>query len=157
MLRCHRYPEVEEPLTKGKVRVPKSEEKLEGIVHAAGVGAATGIQIVLLIAANLIALLALLYAVNAGLTWIGNFITIQNLTLQLITGYILVPVAWLIGADNKDLVNVGQLIATKLWANEFVAYQDMMAIVKQGGLSQRSISVTTYALCGFSNLGSIGK
>ncbi|SAL98983.1 hypothetical protein [Absidia glauca] len=151
-----RYPEVEEPLTKGKVRVPKSEEKLEGIVHAAGVGAATGIQIVLLIAANLIALLALLYAVNAGLTWIGNFITIQNLTLQLITGYILVPVAWLIGADNKDLVNVGQLIATKLWANEFVAYQDMMAIVKQGGLSQRSISVTTYALCGFSNLGSIG-
>ncbi|KAI8096920.1 Na+ dependent nucleoside transporter C-terminus-domain-containing protein [Halteromyces radiatus] len=151
-----RYPETQESITKGTVRVPKSEEKLEGIVHAAGVGAATGVQIVLLIAANLIALLALLYAVNAGLTWIGNFITIQQLTLQLITGYILVPVAWLIGADNKDLVNVGGLIATKIWANEFVAYQEMMALVKQGVLTPRTISVTTYALCGFSNLGSIG-
>ncbi|ORZ20361.1 Na+ dependent nucleoside transporter C-terminus-domain-containing protein [Absidia repens] len=151
-----RYPETENPITKGTVRLPKSEERLEGIVHAAGVGAATGVQIVLLIGANLIALLALLYAVNSGLTWIGNFITIQNLTLQLVTGYILVPVAWLIGADNKDLVTVGQLIATKIWANEFVAYQDMMAIVKEGGLSERSISVTTYALCGFSNLSSIG-
>ncbi|CAO3592496.1 unnamed protein product [Absidia cylindrospora] len=151
-----RYPETENPITKGTVRLPKSEERLEGIVHAAGVGAATGVQIVLLIGANLIALLALLYAVNSGLTWIGNFITIQNLTLQLVTGYILVPVAWLIGADNKDLVTVGQLIATKIWANEFVAYQDMMAIIKEGGLSERSISVTTYALCGFSNLSSIG-
>ncbi|CAO3613473.1 unnamed protein product [Cunninghamella blakesleeana] len=150
-----RYPETEEPITKGEVRVPKNSEKLEGIVHAAGVGAATGIQICLLIAANLIALLALLYAVNAGLTWLGNFLTIQNLTLQLITGYILVPVAWLIGADNKDLVTVGQLMATKLWANEFVAYMDMTTL-PQNTLSNRSISVTTYALCGFANLGSIG-
>lgn len=41
--------------------------------------------------ANLISLLALLYAVNAGLTWIGNFLTFENLTLQLITDYILYP------------------------------------------------------------------
>ncbi|CAO3633801.1 unnamed protein product [Cunninghamella echinulata] len=151
-LRC---PETEESLTKGKVRVPKSVEKLEGIVHAAGVGAATGIQIVLLIAANLIALLALLYAVNTGLTWIGKFITIENLTLQLITGYLLVPVAWLIGADTKDLVTVGQLIATKIWANEFVAYREL-TLLPEGTLSNRTILVTTYALCGFANLGSIG-
>ncbi|CAO3644091.1 unnamed protein product [Cunninghamella echinulata] len=149
-----RYPETEEPLTKGEVRVPQSEEKLEGIVHAAGIGAATGIQICLLIAANIIALLALLYAVNSGLTWVGNFLTIHELTLQLVTGYILVPVAFFIGADKKDLVTVGQLIATKLWANEFVAYIDMIAL--KDTLTKRSLSVTTYALCGFANLGSIG-
>ncbi|CAO3648206.1 unnamed protein product [Cunninghamella blakesleeana] len=150
-----RYPETEEPLTKGEVRVPKRIEKLEGIVHAAGVGAATGMQIVLLIAANLIALLALLYAVNTALTWIGNFLTIENLTLELITGYVLVPVAWLIGCDNKDLVTVGQLIATKIWANEFVAYMKLTSL-PPGTLTARSITVTTYALCGFANLGSIG-
>ncbi|KAI8062413.1 Na+ dependent nucleoside transporter C-terminus-domain-containing protein [Gongronella butleri] len=150
-----RYPEEDEPVTKGEVRVPGSEEKLVGIVHAAGVGAATGIQIAMLIAANLIALLALLGAVNGGLTWLGNFLNIQNLTLQLITGYVLVPIAWMIGASNKDLVTVGQLMATKLWANEFVAYGDMTAL-PHGTLTDRSITVLTYALCGFANLGSIG-
>ncbi|ORX50509.1 hypothetical protein DM01DRAFT_1324925 [Hesseltinella vesiculosa] len=150
-----RYPETDTPVTRGEVRVPESEEKLVGIVHAAGIGAATGIQIALLIAANLIALLALLGAVNGGLTWLGDFLTIQNLTLQLITGYVLVPIAWMIGADNKDLVEVGQLMATKLWANEFVAYKQMTSLA-QGTLSNRSLIVTTYALCGFANLGSIG-
>ncbi|KAG1050729.1 hypothetical protein G6F43_007018 [Rhizopus delemar] len=150
-----RMPEVDEPLTANTISVPPNDDRPSNILHAAGIGATTGINIVLLMIANLISLLALLYAVNAGLTWIGNFITIENLTLQLITGYIFVPVAWLIGIENKDVVTVGQIMATKIWANEFVAYQALITTYK-GILSERSILITTYALCGFANLGSVG-
>ena len=151
-----RYPETEESMTKNGTDVlDHANGETTNILHAAGKGAAVGINIVFLIMANLISLLAILYAVNSFLTWLGNFITIQNLTLQLITGYIFVPVAWLMGADNKDLVSVGRLLATKIWANEFVAYQEMTTIYK-GVLSARSEIVAVYALCGFANLGSIG-
>ncbi|KAI9304463.1 Na+ dependent nucleoside transporter C-terminus-domain-containing protein [Cunninghamella echinulata] len=150
-----RYPEEEVPVTKGSITVPEEEEKAANILDAAGRGASIGVTIVLGIAANIITLLSLLYLVNAGLTWIGNFINIENLTIQLITGYIFVPIAWLIGIENKDVVLVGQLLALKIWANEFVAYDTMM---KQyiNMLSPRTITITTYALCGFANLGSIG-
>ncbi|KAI8369358.1 Na+ dependent nucleoside transporter C-terminus-domain-containing protein [Radiomyces spectabilis] len=151
-----RMPEVDEPLTSKEVRIPPSDEKHANILHAAGGGAAIGINIVLLMIANLVSLLALLEAVNAGLTWVGNFITIHELTLQLITGYIFVPVAWLIGVDNQDLVKVGQLLAWKIWANEFVAYQRMVDLWEAGELTARSHLVTIYALCGFANLGSVG-
>ncbi|KAL0086392.1 Na+ dependent nucleoside transporter C-terminus-domain-containing protein [Phycomyces blakesleeanus] len=150
-----RYPEVSEPLTKGEVKMPESPEKCVNLLHAAGVGASIGMNVALLIIANLICLLALLYAVNAGLTWLGNFITIHELTLQLITGYVFVPIAWLIGADNSDLVHVGQLMAYKIWANEFVAY-DLMTTTYKDLLTPRSTIVCTYALCGFANLGSVG-
>ncbi|KAI8367483.1 Na+ dependent nucleoside transporter C-terminus-domain-containing protein [Radiomyces spectabilis] len=151
-----RYPEVDEPMTKGEVKVPESDEKAANFLHAAGTGAATGINICLLICANLISILALLYAVNAGLTWLGNFVSIQELTLQMITGYIFVPISWMIGTDTKDLVAVGQLMATKIWANEFVAYMDMMKLYQENAISERSMVVATYALCGFANLSSVG-
>ncbi|KAI8077964.1 Na+ dependent nucleoside transporter C-terminus-domain-containing protein [Gilbertella persicaria] len=149
-----RYPESEESKV-AHINEISHDKDTTNALHAAGKGAAVGINIVFLILANLIALLALLNAVNALLTWIGNFITIQNLTLQLITGYVFVPVAWLIGADDKDLVAVGTLMANKVWANEFVAYQLLTSTYKDT-LSTRSQLVVTYALCGFGNLSSVG-
>ncbi|CDS08688.1 hypothetical protein LRAMOSA10049 [Lichtheimia ramosa] len=153
-----RVPETEEPLTGGKVQLPPVDpnEKPANLLHAAGNGANLGMTIVLCIAANLIALLSLLYAVNAFLTWVGNFLTIQELTLQLITGYVFVPVAWMIGADNENLVDVGRLMALKIWANEFVAYKEMTTTYKDI-LTPRSQLISTYALCGFANLSSIGN
>ncbi|KAI9470100.1 MAG: Na+ dependent nucleoside transporter C-terminus-domain-containing protein [Benjaminiella poitrasii] len=150
-----RIPEVDESITANEVRVPPSDEKPANLLHAAGSGAATGMNIALLMCANLISLLGLLYAVNAGLTWLGNFLTIHELTLQLITGYIFVPIAWLIGVDRKDVVTVGQILATKIWANEFVAYE-LLTTTYKDVLSYRSHLITTYAVCGFANLGSVG-
>ncbi|KAI8968330.1 Na+ dependent nucleoside transporter C-terminus-domain-containing protein [Mycotypha africana] len=150
-----RVPEDDTPITAKEVRIPPSDEKPANALHAASLGAATGMNIALLMCANLISLLALLYAVNAGLTWIGKFITIHELTLQLITGYIFVPIAWLMGVENKDVVDVGRILATKIWANEFVAYSALSTTYKSI-LSERSYIITTYALCGFANLGSIG-
>ncbi|ORE23315.1 hypothetical protein BCV71DRAFT_240546 [Rhizopus microsporus] len=152
-----RYPETEESIAKHMKVIPtySASGETTNILHAAGKGAKVGIEIVFLIMANLISLLALLYAFNGFLTWLGNFLTIENLTLQLITGYVFVPIAWLIGADDKDLVSVGRLMAIKIWANEFVAYQEMITTYK-GLLSVRSQLVATYALCGFANFGSVG-
>lgn len=59
------------------------------------------------------------------------------------------------GIENKDLVSVGQLLATKLWANEFVAYNNLTTKFA-GTISLRSVTIVTYALCGFANLSSIG-
>lgn len=91
-----RYPETEESKTKhGTTDVlTQTTGESANILHAAGKGAEVGIHIVFLIMANLISLLAILYAANSFLTWLGNFLNIENLTLQLITGYIFVPVSF---------------------------------------------------------------
>lgn len=93
-----RYPETEESIAKHMKVIPtySASGETTNILHAAGKGAKVGIEIVFLIMANLISLLALLYAFNGFLTWLGNFLTIENLTLQLITGYVFVPVRFFI-------------------------------------------------------------
>lgn len=63
--------------------------------------------------------------------------------------------AWLMGVDNGDLVTVGRLMALKIWANEYMAYQTMMTTYA-GQLSERSTLVATYALCGFANVPGMG-
>ncbi|GAA5813187.1 hypothetical protein MFLAVUS_006661 [Mucor flavus] len=149
-----RYPETEISETKEKILV-HVDESTTNLLQAAGNGADLGIKISFLIIANIISILAILYAANQFLTWLGNFVNINELTLQLITGYIFVPIAWLIGADNKDLVLVGRLMATKIWSNEFIAFQQLTNEYK-GQLTLRSELVSTYALCGFANFGSVG-
>ncbi|KAI9275948.1 Na+ dependent nucleoside transporter C-terminus-domain-containing protein [Phascolomyces articulosus] len=150
-----RYPETEKSSAAKKDIAVERDTESYNILHAASSGAGLGMTIALLIIANLIAILSLLYVVNALLTWLGNFLTIQKLTLDLVTGYIFVPLAWLIGADNQDLVSVGRLMALKIWANEFVAYNEMQTVYLET-ITYRSRLVTTYALCGFANFVSIG-
>ena len=66
------------------------------------------------------------------------------------------PLAWLIGIDSADMLRAGQLLGTKLALNEFVAYDALSTMKAAGQLSERSIFLMTFALCGFANLGSIG-
>ncbi|GAN08068.1 H+ nucleoside cotransporter protein [Mucor ambiguus] len=151
-----RYPETEESDTKDNANIPgHQDDDTANMLHALGKGAEMGVKIALLIMANIISILGALYAINSFLTWLGNFLTIKELTLELVTGYLFVPIAWLIGADDEDLVIVGRLMATKIWSNEFIAYKQLTDTYK-GQLSARSQLVTTYALCGFANFGSVG-
>lgn len=50
---------------------------------------------------------------------------------------------------------MGRLMATKIWSNEFIAFQQLTNEYK-GQLTLRSELVSTYALCGFANFGSVG-
>lgn len=65
------------------------------------------------------------------------------------------PLAWLMGVDGEDCEEVARLIGLKIVANEFVAYSEL-TLVSEAKISDRSFYIASYALCGFSNLGSIG-
>jgi CNT family concentrative nucleoside transporter len=60
------------------------------------------------------------------------------------------------GVPWGDCLRVGELLGTKTIFNEFLAYKDLGDLVKAGGISTRSAVLSTYALCGFANFGSIG-
>jgi len=151
-----RYPETEEPATKGEVKIIPLDDrhKANNALHALGNGAKTGMKIVLIIAASLIAVLSLLAALDAFLTWVGNFFYIDTLTVQTILSYPFYPIAWLMGVDWSDVPAVSELLALKIAANEFAAYQQFVTI--KDGMSARSQIIITYALCGFANFSSVG-
>ncbi|KAJ2725351.1 hypothetical protein GGI07_001359 [Coemansia sp. Benny D115] len=129
------------------------------VLHALGNGAALGINLSLLIFANLVAIIAMVHLVNFLLTWLGQFITIDSLTIELILGYLLYPFTWLLGVPSKDVLKVSQLLGLKFVGNEFVAYQRLNDTSNgpsvSSMLSVRGRTIAEFALCGFGNLGSI--
>uniref|UniRef100_A0A8C3LQB0 Sodium/nucleoside cotransporter n=1 Tax=Chrysolophus pictus TaxID=9089 RepID=A0A8C3LQB0_CHRPC len=164
------YPEVEESKFKGKESVHITSGEERNILEAASNGAAASIGLVANIAANLIAFLAVLEFINAALRWFGEMVEIKDLSFQMICSYVLMPVAFLMGADWADSPLVAELLGIKIFLNEFVAYQQLATYKKNrlsgleewsGGRKQwisvrRAESITTFALCGFANLSSIG-
>ncbi len=89
------------------------------------------------------------FAMNAGLQWFPT-------SLRELLGFAFQPFAWLLGVDSADTATVGALLGTKLSVTEFVAYNDLAELVKQGVISRRSVTISTIALCGFANVASIG-
>ncbi|KFV48267.1 Sodium/nucleoside cotransporter 2, partial [Gavia stellata] len=163
------YPEVEESKFKDKASIHLSRGEEQNILEAASNGAAASVGLVANIAANLIAFLAVLEFINAALRWFGEMVDIEDLSFQVICSYVLMPVAFLMGADWADSPLVAELLGIKIFLNEFVAYQQLATYKKNrlSGLeewdgsrkqwiSERAESITTFALCGFANLSSIG-
>ncbi|MBD1829357.1 NupC/NupG family nucleoside CNT transporter [Microcoleus vaginatus GB1-A2] len=149
------YPETEKSLTAGEVEV-KVEKVYANAVDAAASGASDGLKLAANVAAMLIAFLGLLAFFNALLGWFGGLISLPQLSLELILAYLMAPVAWLMGVPWADCAEVGIVLGKKTILNEFIAYLDLMELVKQQAISERSQIISTYALCGFSNIGSIG-
>ncbi|XP_010004254.1 PREDICTED: sodium/nucleoside cotransporter 2-like [Chaetura pelagica] len=163
------YPEIEESKFKGKGSIRLSSGEEQNILEAASNGAAASVGLVANIAANLIAFLAVLEFINAALRWFGEMVDIEGLSFQVICSYVLMPVAFLMGADWADSPLVAELLGIKIFLNEFVAYQQLATYKKNrlSGLeewdgsrkqwiSERAESISTFALCGFANLSSIG-
>lgn len=146
------FPEVEAPMTQGGVKV-ELEKTTENLVDAAAEGASDGLKLALNVGAMLLAFIALIAMVNGILSWTGSLVGYPQLSLELITGYLFAPVAWLMGVPWQDCTIVGSLLGKKIILNEFVAYLDLTAQMKN--LSPRSIAISTYALCGFANFSSI--
>jgi len=86
---------------------------------------------------------------------IGGWFGAEQLTLQQILGAALAPIAWLMGIPWEDASKVGALLGIKTVLNEFLAYLDLAALIRDGGLSPRSVTIASYALCGFANFGSL--
>ncbi|GHA52011.1 NupC/NupG family nucleoside CNT transporter [Photobacterium aphoticum] len=123
------------------------------IIDAATQGALSGLQIVMAVGASLLAVISLIALINGGLGHVGTWLGMDNLSLELIFGYLFAPVAWLIGVPWSEATVAASLIGKKIAVNEFVAFADLMAVKDQ--LSAHSQAIVTFALCGFANLTSI--
>ncbi len=110
-------------------------------------------QIAAAVGASLLAIISLIALINGGLGHIGNWVGIDNFSLELIFGYLFAPVAWLIGVPWSEAMVAASLIGKKIAVNEFVAFADLMEVKAQ--LSAHSQAIVTFALCGFANLTSI--
>jgi len=145
-------PETGTPVTAGKVEV-KLENTAVNLIDAAAQGAGDGLQLVLNIAAMLIAFLALIALINGGFGKIHEWIGWFPVSMQQLFGIVFAPVAWLLGVPWHDCSSIGQLLGERLVTNEFIAFIDLGKI--KGQLDPHSFTIATYALCGFANFSSI--
>lgn len=150
-------PEREDSLTKGNVKL-HVERTSNNVIEAAANGASDGVSLAINVGGMLLAFIALIAMVNYPLQALGEVLGLQEslgrpLDLSLVLGWILSPIAWVIGVPWGDAVTVGGLIGQKIITNEFVAYSQFNDV--KAGLSDKAILITTYALCGFANLSSI--
>ena len=170
-----------QPETETPVDVVSSQQKMEkpatNVIEAAAIGASDGMKLAINIAAMLIAFLALIAMFDAligvvgeSFQWVANsFGAAVDLQWSLsgLFGIVFYPLAWLMGIEAADCGVSGDLLGKKMVVNEFVAYYEMSLVdvrdaaaatpaAEGASLSDRSKTILTYALCGFSNFGAIG-
>jgi CNT family concentrative nucleoside transporter len=147
-------PETEIPETAGAA--PRLEDtSAVNLIDAAAEGGLVGMRLALNIGALLIAFVALVALVNVIIGGVGGLFGAPDLTLQTILGFLLAPLASLMGIPWIEAREVGSLIGLKTIVNEFVAYQALANAISEGQLSERSAIIASYALCGFANFGSL--
>ena len=149
------YPETEKPATLGKIEIT-SEQKHRTVIEAFSEATSQGLSLALNVGAMLLTFLALIALVNSLLTTLGGFIGISDLNLSWILGRLFAPLAFILGIPSNEILLAGNLLGQKLVMNEFVAYISLGDAIKSGALSPRTITIMTYALCGFANISSIG-
>ena len=157
-------PEVEESKTLGQVSI-EVERTATNVVEAAANGTLDGLRLALNVAAMLIAALGLIALVDGALGLLGQGVGYMlgmegiEWSLSAALGYLFAPFAWLMGIEAKDCLLAGELLGKKMVANEFVSYVQLSQWIQPDSgveLSQRSVIILTYALCGFANFSSIG-
>ncbi|MCC7002364.1 MAG: hypothetical protein IT357_09420 [Gemmatimonadaceae bacterium] len=137
-------------------RLLTSDTADNSVIEAAANGAGQGVQLAINVAAMLMAFVALMAMLNAMLGGLGSAMGYDGLSLQSILGFLLRPLAWVMGVPWQDTSYVGSLIGLKASLNEFVAYAQFATDL--GGnqaLEPRSAIILTYALLGFANFSSI--
>ena len=156
-------PETGSPVTTGKVGMDAKRET-RNVVDAAATGALTGLKLALNVAAMLIAFIAIIKLIDIGLGYVGGFGPlartlkangIDTLNLDVILGVIFKPVAWLIGIPANESRTFGSLLGQAMAANEFVAYKSLAKMIADQAMSERSLHLAVYALCGFANFSSV--
>jgi len=148
-------PETAIPRTQDGARVEVKKQHVNVIDAAAG-GAADGLKLAVNVGAMLLAFIAFIAMLNFLLGAAGSWIGWENLSLELILGYVFWPFAFIMGIPASECMLVAQLLGEKTVVNEFYAYLHLANELNAGAaLSPRSLVIATYALCGFANFGSI--
>ncbi len=140
-----------EPVVDGPIQF--SEEKPSNIIMAAAEGAQTGVKIAVAVGAMVLSFVALVALANGLLGGIGSWFGLEDLSFQKLLGYVFAPVMFMLNVPWNEAGTAGGLFGTKVVLNEFVAFS-MLGEMKQN-LSQTTVVVSTFALCGFANFLSI--
>jgi concentrative nucleoside transporter, CNT family len=133
------------------------EPNADNAIAAIADGAIQGMRLVFNIIAILIAFMALIAAINAVLSWFGGFFGFPQLSLEWLLSIVLAPLAFVMGVPWQDCGQVGILLGKRTIINEFVAYVDLRGMIQSKAISERAIAISTFALCGFANISSIGQ
>lgn len=151
------FPETEASETGARHHFSTEKTAVNGL-DALCSGASEGVMLSLNVMGMLIAFVAVVALLNGLFTWPQTMAGIASpLTLQQVLGWVNAPFAWLIGIAPKDCLVIGQMFGERVVLNEFVAYLDLSAYVQSqpGRLDERSVTLASYALCGFANFSSI--
>jgi CNT family concentrative nucleoside transporter len=143
-------PETEVSQTAGGVTIVVENHEAN-VIEAAAKGAIEGMHLGFVVAAMLIAFIALIAMVNGGLSLLGT-------SMESLFGYVFAPLAFVMGVPSQDMVTIGAMLGKKIALNEFVAYSELSQIIAGKSsvhLEPRSITIATFALCGFANFSSI--
>ena len=157
------YPETETSLTARGNAVVHGAVETKNSVDAIARGTTDGLNLALNVGAMLISFLALLALLNSLLGFAsvevnklilnaGFSYQLPVLSVAVIFGYIFYPFAFLMGFTGQEAIQAAQLLGTKVSVNELIAYSQMVTM----NLSERTLGILTYALCGFSNFSCIG-
>jgi len=156
----------EEEKFETKLEVSKADMGANAL-EAISKGTTDGLRLAVNVGAMLLVFIALMSMANFILLkfgdwttlniWIANHTQYDNLSFNMILGYIGAPIAWLMGVCKEDMFLVGQLLGEKTVLNEFIGYMSLGEMKSAGAfVEQKSIIIATYILCGFANFASIG-
>ena len=143
------YPETEKTNSLDELNL-HIEKNTANAMDALGNGATQGLKLAANIGAMLIAFISILSMINFTLEYF------LNINLQEILGIIFSPLAWTMGIPWKEANIVGRLMGEKIVLTELIAYGSLGDLINNNLISERSAIISSYALCGFANFGSIG-
>ncbi|MFG0212332.1 NupC/NupG family nucleoside CNT transporter [Brevibacillus porteri] len=145
-------PETEQPHRVERVEVMKDTES-RNVIDAAARGASDGLKVAAGVGALLLAFISLIFLLNSIIGWFGGLVGFEALTLEHILGYLFAPIAFMIGVPWEEALKAGSFIGQKIVLNEFVAYTAFAPEI--ANLSQKSVVIISFALCGFANLAAL--
>jgi len=143
------YPETVKSNTSENFNV-NVEVRAENAMDALGRGATDGLKLAANVGAMLIAFISIISMVNYSLEYFFN------INMQEIMGFIFSPLAWTMGIPWEEAAIVGALMGEKIVLTELIAYSNLSELINNNSISERAAIITSYALCGFANFGSIG-
>ncbi|AHZ27766.1 nucleoside transporter NupC [Helicobacter pylori] len=135
-----------------------SAEKHVNAIEAIANGASTGLNLALHVGAMLLAFVGMLALINGLLGVVGGVLGMEHLSLGLILGTLLKPLAFMLGIPWSQAGIAGEIIGIKIALNEFVGYMQFLPYLGDNPpliLSEKTKAIITFALCGFANLSSV--
>jgi len=143
------YPETEQTDTSGRIQVT-SHKQAENVMDALGQGATDGLKLAANVGAMLLAFVSMITMVNYLLVYFFS------INMQEIMGVVFQPLAWSMGVPWNEAKILGTLMGEKIVLTELIAYSNLSELILNDKISERTAIIASYALCGFSNFGSIG-